>query len=121
MDNPRPPYSSAIAKPNRPMSLQVWRSSSGTASFSSISGSSGITRSRTKRRTESRTSWKSSAFIEKSDPDPLSELLAVVRRVTEKQLVGLGALEVQVGGVLPGETDAAVDLDVLGSAVHVRV
>src|SRR3954451_6749042 len=121
MDNPRPPYSSAIAKPNRPMSLQVWRSSSGTASFSSISGSSGITRSRTKRRTESRTSWKSSASMWESDPDPLSELLAVIRRVPEEQLVGLGALEVQVGRVLPGEPDATVNLNVFGSAVHVRI
>ena len=52
--------------------------------------------------------------------DALREQLAVVGRVTEQQLGGLGPLEVQVGGVLPGEADAAVDLDVLHGRGHVR-
>ena len=38
----------------------------------------------------------------------------MVGGVTEQQLGALGPLEVEVGRVLPGEADAAVDLDVLG-------
>jgi hypothetical protein len=53
--------------------------------------------------------------------DPGSEPLAVVGAVAEEQLAGLGPLEVQVGVVLPGEADAAVDLDVLGGHVEVRL
>src|SRR4051794_40488847 len=55
------------------------------------------------------------------DADALCEQLAVVRGVAQKELGGLGPLEVQVGGVLPGEPDAAVDLDVLGGGMEVRV
>ena len=55
----------------------------------------------------------------RSDPEPLREQLAVVGRVAEEQLGGLGPLEVEVGGVLPGEPDATVDLDVLGRRVEV--
>ena len=43
----------------------------------------------------------------------------MVGRVTEQQLRALGSLEVQVGRVLPGEPNAAVDLDVLGGSVKV--
>src|SRR3546814_20454038 len=53
--------------------------------------------------------------------DLLSQQLAVVGGVTEEQLGALGPLEVQVGGVLPGEADAAMDLDVLGGGVEVRL
>src|SRR5690242_16447503 len=55
------------------------------------------------------------------DADALGEQLAVVRRVTEEQLGRLRPLEVEVRGVLPREADAAVDLDVLGSSVEVRL
>src|SRR5438132_9051666 len=56
-----------------------------------------------------------------SDPDALCEQLAVVRGVAEEDLRALRALEVEVRVVLPGEADAAVDLDVLGRTVEVRV
>jgi hypothetical protein len=39
----------------------------------------------------------------------------------EHQLVGLGALEVEVRVVLPRETDAAVDLDVLAVGAEVSL
>ena len=42
-------------------------------------------------------------------------------RAAEEQLRRLGAAEVQVGGVLPGEPDAAVHLDVLGRREQVRL
>src|SRR5690242_17661349 len=57
--------------------------------------------------------------LQRSDADSLGEELAVVGRVAEEQLGALGPLEVEVGRVLPGEADAAVDLDVLGGAVEV--
>src|SRR5664279_3974565 len=56
-----------------------------------------------------------------SDADALGKQLAVVRGVTQVDLGALRALEVQVRGVLPGETDATVDLDVLGRRVEVRL
>src|SRR6266540_2531147 len=56
-----------------------------------------------------------------SDADPLCEQLAVVRGVAEEDLGALGPLEIQVRVVLPREADAAVDLDVLGGGVEVRV
>ena len=52
-------------------------------------------------------------------PDAGGQAFAVIAGVAEEQLAGLGPLEVQVRVVLPGEADAAVDLDVL--ARHVRV
>ena len=54
-------------------------------------------------------------------PDPCGQPLPVVGAVAEEQLAGLGPLEVQVGVVLPGEADAAVDLDVLRGHVEVRL
>src|SRR5687767_5073306 len=56
-----------------------------------------------------------------SDPDALGEELAPVRGIAEQQLARLGALEVQVRRVLPGEADATVDLDVVGAGVEVRL
>ena len=53
--------------------------------------------------------------------DPVGQPFPVVGAVAEEQLAGLGPLEVQVGVVLPGEADAAVDLDVLGGGVEVGV
>jgi len=52
-------------------------------------------------------------------PDPSGQTLPVVGAVTEEQLARLGPLEVQVGVVLPGEADAAVDLDVLRGHMEV--
>src|SRR5690606_24712796 len=57
----------------------------------------------------------------RSDAQPLGEQLPVVGGVAEEQLGRLGPLEVEVGRVLPGEADAAVDLDVLGGGVEVRL
>ena len=54
-----------------------------------------------------------------SDTDALREQLAVVRGVAEQQLGRLRPLEVEVCGVLPGEADATVDLDVLRSRMEV--
>src|ERR1700733_8023519 len=54
-----------------------------------------------------------------SDPYALCQQLAVVGGVAQEELGGLGPLEVEVGRVLPGEPDAAVDLDVLGRRVEV--
>src|SRR5215470_8970876 len=54
-------------------------------------------------------------------PDAGGQPLPVVGAVAEEQLAGLGPLEVQVGVVLPGEADAAVDLDVLRGHVEVRL
>ena len=54
-------------------------------------------------------------------PDPSGQTLPVVGAVTEEQLARLGPLEVQVGVVLPGEADAAVDLDVLGRDVEIHI
>lgn len=45
----------------------------------------------------------------------------MVSRVTEQQFARLGALEVQVRRVFPGETDTTVNLDVLGCSVEVRL
>src|SRR5712692_4672698 len=56
-----------------------------------------------------------------SDADALRDQLSVVRRVTEEDLGTLGSLEVEVRVVLPREADAAVDLDVLGGGLEVRV
>src|SRR5438874_3030931 len=55
------------------------------------------------------------------DADALRQELSVVRRIAEKELAGLGPLEVQVGVVFPGEADAAMDLDVLGGSVEIGV
>src|SRR5213083_1287415 len=49
----------------------------------------------------------------------LRDPLAVVRRVTERELGRLGALEVEVQIVLPGEPDAAVELDARASDLPV--
>src|SRR5207249_10774286 len=51
----------------------------------------------------------------------LRDPLAVVRRVTERELGRLGALEVEVQIVLPGEPDAAVELDARASDLPVGV
>ncbi|WP_374704544.1 class I SAM-dependent methyltransferase [Streptomyces sp. NL15-2K] len=56
----------------------------------------------------------------RSDAEPVQQPLVVHRRAAEQQLRGLGPAEVQVRGVLPGEADAAVDLDVLHGGHHVR-
>src|SRR4051794_432715 len=64
---------------------------------------------------------RTAAPLDELDPDALREQLAVVGRVTEEQLRALGALEVQVRRVLPGEADSPVDLDVFGRTVHVGV
>src|SRR4029077_5554625 len=53
-----------------------------------------------------------------SQPQPGREALPVVVAVAEEQLAGLRPLEIQVSVVLPGESDAAVDLDVLGGHVE---
>ena len=47
--------------------------------------------------------------------------LAMVRRVAERELRALGALEVEVQVVLPREADAAVELDARGGDPPVRV
>src|SRR5215469_18678218 len=54
-------------------------------------------------------------------PDALREELTVIRRVAKEHLARLGALEVEVGVVLPGEPDATVDLDVLGRREEIRL
>ena len=53
--------------------------------------------------------------------DALCQELAVVGRIPEQELRRLGPLEIQMGRVLPGEADAAVDLDVLRRGVEVRL
>src|SRR5437763_873367 len=57
----------------------------------------------------------------RSDADALRQQLPVVGGIAEQDLRALRPLEVEVGVVLPGEADAAVDLDVLGGGVEVRV
>src|ERR1700730_701218 len=57
----------------------------------------------------------------RSDADALRQQLPVVGGVAEQDLRALRPLEVEVGVVLPGEAEAAVDLDVLGGGVEVRV
>src|SRR5262249_44008560 len=47
--------------------------------------------------------------------------LAMERRVTERDLRALGALEVEVQVVLPREADAAVDLDAVAGDLPVGV
>src|SRR5262249_42215701 len=82
------------------------------------------TRSRARRTpppTPRRQPTRGPAPSVRSDADALGEELAVVGGVAEEDLGGLGALEVEVRVVLPGEPDAAVDLDVLGRRVEVRV
>ena len=51
-------------------------------------------------------------------PGSLRDALAVVAGVAKRELRRLGALEVEVQVVLPGEADAAVDLDVLSGHVE---
>ena len=53
--------------------------------------------------------------------DELGDAFAVPARVAEEGFGRLGALEVQVRVVLPGEADAAEDLDRVGSAAEVGV
>src|SRR5580658_4376179 len=57
----------------------------------------------------------------RSDADALGQKLPVVGRVAEEELGRLGPLEVEVRVVLPGEPNAAVDLDVLRGSVEVRL
>src|SRR5437588_9592412 len=57
----------------------------------------------------------------RSDADELRQQLPVVGGVAEQDLGALRPLEVEVSVVLPGEANAAVDLDVLGSGMEVRV
>ena len=45
----------------------------------------------------------------------------MVGRVAEQQLGALGTLEVKVCRMLPGESDATVDLNVLSGGVKVRL
>ena len=45
----------------------------------------------------------------------------MIGRIPEHQLAALGALEVEVSRVLPGEANAAVNLDVLRGCVEVRL
>src|SRR5579864_5481715 len=53
--------------------------------------------------------------------NPLRQQLPMVRRISKKQLTRLGALEIQVGVVIPGEADTTVDLNILGSCKEVRI
>jgi NAD(P)-dependent dehydrogenase (short-subunit alcohol dehydrogenase family) len=53
--------------------------------------------------------------------DPRCQSFPVIAAVAEEQLAGLGPLEVQVRIVLPGEADAAVNLDVLARDVRVHL
>src|SRR5690242_21927969 len=56
-----------------------------------------------------------------SEPDQLRDDLAVPRRVAERDLGALRALEVDVHVVLPREADATVDLDPFARGMAVRV
>ena len=53
--------------------------------------------------------------------DAPGQQLAMVAGIAEEQLRALGPLEVQVRGMLPGEADAAVDLDALCGGPGVRL
>src|SRR5213078_1261343 len=57
----------------------------------------------------------------RSDPDEVGQPLPMVIGAAEKELRILRAFEVQVCGVLPGEADAAENLDVFTRGVQVRV
>jgi citronellol/citronellal dehydrogenase len=59
--------------------------------------------------------------VPRLQPDAGGQAFAVVAGVAEEQLAGFGPLEVQVRVVLPGEADAAVDLDVLARDVRVHL
>jgi len=61
IDSPSPPYCSGMAKPNRRITFAFSRIAVGTSSFSSISGSSGTTSSRTNSRTVDNTYSSSAA------------------------------------------------------------
>src|SRR3954451_12109838 len=54
-----------------------------------------------------------------SHPQRREEALAVRARAAQQELGALRPPEVEVRGVLPGEADAAVDLDVLGRDAEV--
>src|SRR5680860_976453 len=60
------------------------------------------------RSTQSRSSAASDVYKRQSQDT------AVVGRIAEQQFTALGALEVQMGVVLPREPDAAVNLNILG-------
>src|SRR5262245_37409717 len=47
----------------------------------------------------------------RSEIDQLGDLLPVIRGIAERELRRLGALEIEVEVVLPGEADAAVELN----------
>src|SRR5579875_902295 len=63
--------------------------------------------------------WSRVMTTSRSQADARRQPLAVVAAVAEEQFAGLRPLEEQVRVVLPGEADAAVDLDVLGGHVEV--
>src|ERR671919_1273184 len=56
-----------------------------------------------------------------SQVDELRDLLAVVRGVAKRELRRLRALEIEVQVVLPGEADAAVELDAGPRHLAIRV
>ena len=45
----------------------------------------------------------------------------MVRRVSEEQLTALCTLEIEVRWVFPREADTAVNLDVLGRSMEIRL
>jgi hypothetical protein len=55
------------------------------------------------------------------DADALRQKFSMISRISEQQLTRLGALEVKVRWVLPGETNAAVNLNVLGCGMKVSL
>src|SRR5437868_7857000 len=114
----------------------TWRQTHSTASSKSKVGRGGalpsrrasrpmttaaMTKTMSRAATAKTTITAAAGYLWVLDPDALGEEFAVVRGVAEQELAGLGPLEVQVGVVLPREADAAVDLDVLGGRVEVRI
>ena len=55
------------------------------------------------------------------DADALRKKFTMISRISEQQLTRLGALEIKVRGVLPGEADATMNLNVLGSGMKVSL
>src|SRR5438132_1086455 len=108
-----------MSKPDRAFSSAV-SSLESTASIQP-SGRTLASQWRTSSRNSLRSCVSSMTQRMELDPELLRDELPVVRRVAEVDLRRLRTAEVQVRVVLPREADAAVDLDVLGGAVEVRV
>src|SRR5580700_3451451 len=120
---PRPPYSGGQVSPSHRPADSSFSQRSRTSQAAESSGpptprysaNSPTKCESSQRRTSSANAWSSGkismSINSRPQSKPQSEPIPVISGRTEHHLSALGPLEVQVGGMLPGEADAAVHLD----------